>query len=769
MKHTLLPFICLLIGVPGVFAAKLSPDQALARLQKSMPARVRSCSVLHSGNPELTATVGNLYVFTGSTGYMILPAEDFSPALLGYSESGEFDIAGNPALAEWLDFYNREIEYMKTRADGSSEKARVKRTEKSVEPRSGRMEIAPLLQTEWNQEYPYNELCPKVDGRETVTGCVATAMAQVMKFYNYPPKGKGSHSYFWRPGEEELTFDYDSVPFRWDLMEDRYDSQSSAESRCAVAELMLGCGVSVDMHYEPGGSGAATTAMGESLIDIFGYSSALWMPNRTFYGYDEWEGMIYDDLAKGLPVLYSGAGTAGGHQFVCDGYRADGYFHFNWGWGGLSNGYFLLTALNPDDLGVGGGAGGFNTSQIATLGVRPATEDDKPVYVIYNTTAFRSAVEKVKEGEDLRFTGEYFNYSLATLPDGSRLGVKIESETGDTVRFADGPGVGGLHLYDGRVDLQIRFPEIPDGKYRLTPALHVDGKWLPVRMPVGYPSSVTAVVKDKEVTLYDEEAASVEITDIEIPAVIYRNHEFPLRFSVENTGKAEYYGTVTPALFDSTGTVIAESDFRPLDVLPGSHQRIGDYIGKFVALKDKEFPAGEYRLLFHDNASDSLNRAVTVRVEINDAKTEIRVTDFKLDGPETIADPDSVKFRFDVKCETGVYFGRLRVDVFPGDGGYALASADSPELYLSEGESRTAEVNADFHELKEGTYMAALYNGGESLTGTVYFHITRTDTGVEDIESDRVTSEIFDLQGHRIHGNLSPGLYIIGGRKILVR
>lgn len=263
-----------------------------------------------------------MYVFSGEKGFVLLPNEDSAPVMLGYSDSGKFDIEGNPALKEWLDFYNKELEYLKDHPE--------KATEVQVAHKT-RDEIAPLLKMEWNQEYPYNLLCPKVDGKETVTGCVATAMAQVMKYHNYPEHGKGTHSYYWRPGEEELTFDYESTPFQWSLMEDIYNKDSSEESRHAVAELMLGCGVSVDMHYEPGESGAATTAMGASLIDIFGYSSSLWMPNRAYYGYDEWEDMIYADLAQCLPVLYSGAGTAGGHQFVCDGYKSDGFFHFNWG------------------------------------------------------------------------------------------------------------------------------------------------------------------------------------------------------------------------------------------------------------------------------------------------------------------------------------------------------------------------------------------------------------------------------------------------------
>ena len=524
MKNTLL-LALVGIGLPmQISAASLTADEALARFRSNQPRRISSTSGIPSANLKLQSTIGSLYVFSGEKGVIVLPDEDLAPALLGYSDSGEFDMEGNPALREWFDYYNSQLKYLKANPESALSSSKVTHKDRKA--------IQPLLKTEWNQEYPYNIMCPKVDGHETVTGCVATAMAQVMKYHNYPERGKGTHSYFWRPGEEELTFNYDSIPFQWDKMDNIYDKESSEASRRAVAELMLACGVSVDMHYEPGESGAATVAMGESLIDIFDYSKSLWMPNRAYYGYEEWEDMIYADLAEGLPVLYSGAGTAGGHQFVCDGYSSDGYFHFNWGWGGLSNGYFLLTALNPDDLGVGGGAGGFNTSQIATLGVRPGKEGDKPVYIFYNTDAFFTDVKEVKAGEPFRCGGQYFNFSLFTMPDDSRLGMKFTSATGE-VRYEEGPGVGGYRPDDGRNDLQVRFPDLADGTYEITPVLKVDGEWSPVRVPVGQPQMITAEVKGGVATIIDQKPASIFVSDITLPtSTIYRDQKKPISYYV---------------------------------------------------------------------------------------------------------------------------------------------------------------------------------------------------------------------------------------------
>ncbi|MDE5840785.1 MAG: C10 family peptidase, partial [Muribaculaceae bacterium] len=618
-----------------------------------------------------------------------------------------------------------------------------------------------------NQEYPYNIMCPKVDGHETVTGCVATAMAQVMKYHNYPERGKGTHSYFWRPGEEELTFNYDSIPFQWDKMDNIYDKESSEASRRAVAELMLACGVSVDMHYEPGESGAATVAMGESLIDIFDYSKSLWMPNRAYYGYEEWEDMIYADLAEGLPVLYSGAGTAGGHQFVCDGYSSDGYFHFNWGWGGLSNGYFLLTALNPDDLGVGGGAGGFNTSQIATLGVRPGKEGDKPVYIFYNTDAFFTDVKEVKAGEPFRCGGQYFNFSLFTMPDDSRLGMKFTSATGE-IRYEEGPGVGGYRPDDGRNDLQVRFPDLADGTYEITPVLKVDGEWSPVRVPVGQPQMITAEVKGGVATIIDQKPASIFVSDITLPSsTIYRDHEFPMSFVVENIGDAEFYSTITPVLVDSKGDIVSKSTFRPVDILTGEKEEINDYVGKFSPLKDHVFAPGTYFMVFCDEDGKIVSEPVEVTVAVNNDKTEINVTDLMVEDKDNIEDPSKVKVSFNVDCVSGIYFGSLRFDVFPDDGGYELCGSTSSDIYLGAGESRTVSMTADFSKLSDGWYIGAVYDGGRSMTDAISFRIKRVPDGV-DVIFDESSSCVYDLNGIRHTDLSSPGIHIVGGKKVLM-
>lgn len=764
MKRFLPLLVTVMCSYASLWAADLTPAQALARFRSSEPHRAAAIKIKSltedATTYNLETTVGNLYVFKSGSGFIVLPSDDAAPALLAYSDSESFDIDGNPGLAYWMEFYNSELDYLKTIG---AQSARY-----DAAARVSRPEIEPLIKTEWNQEAPYNEMCPKVDGHETVTGCVATAMAQILKYYNYPAHGKGSHSYYWRPGEEELSFDYENTPFQWNLMTDRYDSKSTDEERHAVAELMLACGVSVDMHYEPGGSGAATTLMGESLINIFDYAPSLWMPNRAFYGYDEWEDMIYGDLAQGMPVLYSGAGTAGGHQFICDGYSSNGFFHFNWGWGGLSNGYFLLTALNPDDLGVGGGAGGFNSSQIATLGVRRPQAGDRPVYLMYNTEAFRSDAKSVKAGEDFTATGLYYNYSLSDMPDDARLGMKFVSADGEVTKYVEGPGVDRFHPNDGRRNIQIKFPDLPDGTYYITPALYTDENWSDVRMPVGYPAQITAVVKDGIAEIENQSTAKIIVSDIEVPSVIYRDREFPMPFTVSNTSEEEYYGSVTPMLLDADGKIVAKSQFRPVDVTEGESEEITDYIGDFTAEKDEEFPAGDYTLIFRDEAGNDVSSPMSVKVEILTAETVIKVSGFKLDEKDPIADPEAVKFVFTVECESGAYFGSLVLRVFPGDGGREVYDVGSDRFYVIAGENKDVELTADFSRLEDREYMAAIYKGDETMSEVIRFRIDRSASGMIEITVDPTESEVYDLNGVRRQSPLTPGIYIINGAKVLI-
>ena len=202
----------------------------------------------------------------------------------------------------------------------------------------------------WNQDSPYNNLCPIINistSKRAVTGCVATGMAQVMKYYQWPVTGTGSNSYTTSTKHIPLSLNFSQTTFDWANMTETYNGSSSAAQKNAVATLMYNCGVSVNMDYAES-SGAASTASAKALVNKFGYNPNIQHIDRRYYTRDEWKSIIKDELSAARPVLYGGDDGTSGHFFVCDGYDNNDFFHFNWGWAVYQTGilgYQLSTHL----------------------------------------------------------------------------------------------------------------------------------------------------------------------------------------------------------------------------------------------------------------------------------------------------------------------------------------------------------------------------------------------------------------------------------------
>ncbi|MDE5790891.1 MAG: C10 family peptidase [Muribaculaceae bacterium] len=770
MKKSLLLASIVALGCSGLaYSAHVSPEQALHRVNSSSNAR--KVAGKFKETPKFHSTVGDLYVFTTSGGYMVLPNNDEAPAMLAYSENAGFSAKGNPGLEYWLDFYNRELSYL------NSQKG-LKKVSAKANARPTRKPIAPLTETRWNQSAPYNDMCPLDNGARSVTGCVATAMAQVMKYHNYPEKGKGSHSYTWETGNETLSFDYANTTFDWANMTNTYGDSSTEEQKKAVATLMYACGVSVDMGYTSNESSASTITMGQSFLEYFDYDKGLWMPMRDYYGLYDWEDMIYADLEKGLPVLYAGQGTAGGHQFICDGYSEDGYFHFNWGWGGMSDGYFLLTALNPASLGIGGGAGGFNSGQQIALGVQPPKADSKPVYLMYCTGNLTSQQQNVSAGSPLTLTvveenDGFFNLSMTEIPAGGMVGAHIKSNDGSYDQYISGPVFSeAMPVFSGYSGYSFRFPTLSDGEYTITPAYNAGSGWENMRAPVGKVGSLIASVNGGNATITTPQEASVTVTEVNAPSTIYIGQKFPLKFSVVNSTSEEYIGEVIPILIDANENEASQSEYCPIDVLPETTDNITDYIGTFHSYQNNPLTPGTYFILFVNESGNPISEPVEVTIAEAPANTSIAISDFTLDSPNPVTDPSAVKFSFTANCEEGYFANTLTVAIFNQGGGRSVGAGNSNILYLIGGESANATATVNLSSLEPGTYMAAVFNGQQQMTinNSIEFEIADIATGINGItNSEEGAKVIYNLQGQRCQEPLQPGLYIINGRKVMVK
>lgn len=308
------------------------------------------------------------YVFNaeGDRGFVVVSGDDRTPAILGYADEGFIDEVNMPdGLRALLEGYAEQI----MKIDDST--PAVSRRAASMARRS----VSPLIQTMWDQGNPYNLQCPVLNDETTVTGCVATAMAQVMCYHRWPETATSAIAgYHPRNNKHGDLPALEATTFDWKNMTLTYSASSTDDQKEAVATLMKYCGWALQMNYDVSSvsSGAYNASIPDALKTYFGYDGGVTLIQRRHYTYREWVNLIYAELAADRPVVLGGQSAGGGHSFVCDGYQGDDYFHINWGWGGSSNGYFRLAVLNPWEQGIGGSStlDGFSISQDAVIGIK---------------------------------------------------------------------------------------------------------------------------------------------------------------------------------------------------------------------------------------------------------------------------------------------------------------------------------------------------------------------------------------------------------------
>ena len=362
-------------------------------------------------------TQNYFYVFNiyGNKGFVIVAADDNALPILGYSFENAFETSRlNLSVADWLEGYKVQIQYIIENNIPQTEVIKVKWQEllncsTIIKPNNGSRSLEqigakpqnrtggyvnPLIQTLWDQNPgnsisgtnyvsgKYNDKCPYdvnclTSNKRCVTGCVATAMAQVLKYWNYPSKGIGSHSYN-NSNYGTLSASFGTTTYDWVNMPNYLTSTSTTTQTSAISTLIYHCGVSVDMNYTNQESSAwvvpqeNSVCAANALINYFGYTSIQGIQRKN-YSDAYWLYILENELNNSRPIIYDGSGTGGGHCFVADGYDINDYIHFNWGWSGYQNGYFQVNALNPGGVGTGGGSGGYNNYQSAIIDIVPTS------------------------------------------------------------------------------------------------------------------------------------------------------------------------------------------------------------------------------------------------------------------------------------------------------------------------------------------------------------------------------------------------------------
>ncbi len=364
-SFTLLAFLLAI-----VVAAKANPvDVQQARQVAANYVNANLATRVASGNDlQLVSTyrtsngTAAFYVFNMSEGFVIVAADDCATPILGYSEKGRFDETNlPPALEDYLMGFVEQIEYgIESRLPALDTVAHqwelVQTTGLLRDDRATATAVLPLLSTTWDQGCYYNSFCP-VDANSThcgrvLTGCVATAMGQIMRYWRYPQTGTGSHSYTpsTHPEYGVQYVNYATATYDWNNMPNGLSSSSSTAQNNAVGRLLYHCGVSVDMNYKPTSSGATTSDAVYALKTYFKYSPELHYDERSGFSDSQWISKLKNEINQGRPVLYRGRkpDDSAGHAFVCDGYDSNDHLHFNWGWSGsYQSDYYVLDALTP--------------------------------------------------------------------------------------------------------------------------------------------------------------------------------------------------------------------------------------------------------------------------------------------------------------------------------------------------------------------------------------------------------------------------------------
>lgn len=673
----LLPLLTM--ALTGTAAASpVSPDGALARLRQDAPARIASFSAspLRLSHTLYTDTdrEASVYVFNSKDtgGFIVAPADDLAPAVLGYSDNGEFDTStASPGLLWLLDEYSREIDYC--RRNGLTF---------NRAPQEDRDPVAPLIKTQWNQDAPFNDLCPKENGVRCYVGCVATATAQVVNYHRCPAgNGTGTYSYDWNG--QEISFDYGATKFDWDNMALTYPYNESdypgtaEEIDKALATLSYACGVGVNMTYSSIASGAYALRIPRMLSEHFGYDIGYSYLKRDFFGFREWNDMMYAEVAAGRPILYAGTSEGGGHEFICDGYSSDNMFHINWGWSGLCDGYYLLAALNPSEQGIGGSTtgDGFSYAQDAVIGIQPAKEGSYRRVPIFAYGPLTPVFDEDEGQWYFKFLfGESLAYYFSDRPMNIYLGLRIEDQEGKSVYCygapIEMPAIGENLEVPGIEKFTAPYQnlDLAAGIYKVWPAMkEINGEWQDMHTWFGTSnySQLTVTEDGSKSFQYVEPDIKGEIS---VGNIRLRNQGsgqeapiFVLEF--ENVGEVDFNDIVMLQVLDTNGSEVLSETAINLMLAPQQSLKRNLRWNPFV-------PAGDYDFVIKDKEDNLLSEIYRLHLDAVDYPV-IKVTD--VDVPNCL--PTGKRSTLTLTVENAgnaAYQGDLTLCLYDKDGTQAL-------------------------------------------------------------------------------------------------
>ncbi len=525
---TLLAMFCF----SWAFAENITAEQALQLAQTFVSGQNNVPGGRHNSpgmTPQLTQEkqVSGLYVFNvaNNGGFVIVSNDDRTAPILGFGESGHLDPDNMPSnMRAWLQGYADQIAWLqKQEAQGLLVKQNGQRKAPRRVGTHSTEAIDPLVTCQWNQRDPYNNQCPDYsEGKKAVTGCVATAMAQVMYYHKWPQDATTTIPAYTTGSYQINMPELPATTFDWANMIDVYEDPYTDDQATAVATLMLYCGQSVEMDYGPS-SGASSYSVADALRNYFDYNpTTTQCVVRSYYTAAQWADMLYHELKNDRPVVYGGASSGGGHEFVCDGYKYENgqdYFHINWGWGGTSDEYYLLSTLNPYEQGIGGSStrDGFHYGQDAIIGIQRSTEsgttvDTTPNVLDLTINSMTSPLNPILKGMTVDMTINVTNNSEDDYEGDIYLGLI----SGKSYYLLDG---NNCFIPAGETrDVTVPFTPTETGTFDMIIYLPATGGWFTPNGEVFTQVTVIDAVQNEIVPIYGYWADSYSRSQFIIPA-----------------------------------------------------------------------------------------------------------------------------------------------------------------------------------------------------------------------------------------------------------
>lgn len=715
---------------------------------------------------QLAYTAEEYYVFNNTNGFLVLAAEDCLPSIvLGYSDNGRFELDAIPdAMRELLDELNREIAIVANGSHASSLTSEVSTQNSQL---SSLAPIEPLVMCKWNQGTPYNNMCPiSSSGSRCVAGCVPVALAQLMYYHKWPEHGTGQNTYSWNLDGTRTTLsaDFSQNTYDWANMCDTYGKTNTEVQINAMAKLMSDCGISVDAEYEPDATNASSDNVVKALISYFDYDKTLSFVQRAYYSKIQWYELLYDNLAQGLPIYYRGTSNEGGHAFVCDGYK-DGLFHINWGWGGMSDGYFELSILEPSEQGIGGSTSGYQQNQKAIIGIKPNNGEGGVSALMYCKGSFTYALSKIEKTGNAIFMGVFENETCVNRT--LTVGVKLTDKEGRTQYLpSSDQKEKNMKIYEAvkKLTIPMSGAGLNEGTYIVTPAfLDVKtGAWhdMPVLKSASKPYIIATVGSDQTISFsYPTIQTIVTIDDISPKSRIVAGYDSNVDVTITCT-EGEYLDNLYLAFLErGTTTVVSKSSKILADLAEGEQHTYNIEMTNPTS-------AGLYDLAMINEAGDVICNRYEVTV------AEAPASDLAITGNlKAISKAiNNLKFNLHLQCSGGVFNKKITlffydvtksVGSIPQSGRTFIMEGDEPIDILFEG---------DVNLTAGGSYNAIAYysddNGNwQSIT---YLRFKATEaTGIVQIENGRMDdSPFFNTLGQRVDAD-TKGVIISNGKKFI--